>query len=110
MNITFKDKKLENCANNDSKGKKALGAKQHESFKKRLDQIAAATTLEDLRNAPGKFHELTGDRKGEWACHLDGNYRLVFEPHENPVPENENGQYIWCEIKGVEIQEIVDYH
>jgi len=35
---------------------------------------------------------------------------IGFEPHENPIPENESGQYIWFEIKGVEIIEIVDYH
>jgi proteic killer suppression protein len=69
-----------------------------------------ATTLEDVRNLAGKFHELKGDRKGEWACDLDQPYRLVFTPHERPIPVNEDGQYIWAEICGVEIIEVVDYH
>ena len=34
----------------------------------------------------GHYHELTGDRKGEWACDLDQPYRLIFEPHEKPIP------------------------
>ena len=38
------------------------------------------------------------------------NYRLIFEPHEDPIPTNENGQYLWIEIKGVEIIQIEDYH
>ena len=50
------------------------------------------------------------NRKGQWACDLDQPYRLIFEPHENPIPTNEHAQYIWLEIKGVEIVEIVNYH
>ena len=79
-------------------------------FVKRLNALRDATTLEDVRNLPGRFHELTGGRKGQWACDLDHPFRLVFKPHETPIPANEHGQYIWLEIKGVEVIEIVDYH
>lgn len=64
--------------------------------------------LEKLANE--RYHELTGDRKGQWACDLDQPYRLIFEPHENPIPTDNSGKYIWLEIKGVEILEITDYH
>lgn len=37
-------------------------------------------------------------------------YRLIFIPIENPIPTNNDGQYIWCEIYGVEIIDIDDYH
>lgn len=53
---------------------------------------------------------MTENRKGQWACDVDQPYRLVFEPHETPIPMGENGRYKWIEIKGVEIKEIVDYH
>ncbi|ESU24360.1 plasmid maintenance system killer protein [Flavobacterium enshiense DK69] len=59
---------------------------------------------------PGNFHELKSNRKGQWACDLDHPYRLIFEPHEDPIPTNDDGQYLWTEIKGVEIIEVVDYH
>ena len=110
MDISFKNKKLEQYANFDKKGKKALGETLFKKYKLRLDQLAAAKKLEDLRNAPGKFHELKGDRKGQWACSLVGKYRLIFEPQEDPIPKNEDGQYIWSAIKAVAIEEIVDYH
>lgn len=32
------------------------------------------------------------------------------KPHEDPIPEDENHKYIWAEILGVEIIEIVNYH
>ena len=63
-----------------------------------------------IRYLPGHYHELTGDRKGQWACDLDQPYRLIFKPSEDPIPEDEHHRYIWAEIIGVDIKEIVDYH
>lgn len=79
-------------------------------FKRRLTQIQAARTLEDLRYAPGRFHELRENEKGNWACDLVHPYRLIFTPIENPVPTDNDGKYIWVEIAGVEIIKIEDYH
>ena len=110
MNITFKQKKLREYANNDRLAVQKLGVRRAKLFKVRLDDLRAATTLEDIRHLPGHFHELVGNRKGQWACDLDQPYRLIFEPHELPVPVNEHGQYIWFEIKGIEVIEIEDYH
>lgn len=76
----------------------------------RLNDLLNAQTLEDVRHLPGRYHELTGNRKGQWACDLDQPYRLIFEPHESPIPTDEDGKYIWLEIKGVEIVEITNYH
>lgn len=110
MNISFKTKKLQKIANDDKAMKKELGGIRAQKFQLRLQQILAADTLEDLRYVSGKYHELTGDRKGQWACSLDGPYRLIFEPYEDPIPSDENGRYLWIEIKEVEMIEIVDYH
>lgn len=110
MDITFDDNKLRKYANNDKQAIKKLGQRRAELYKQRLDDLFAASTLEDVRYLPGNYHELKGNRKGQWACDLDHPYRLIFEPHENPIPTNESGQYIWLEITGVEIIEIVDYH
>ncbi len=110
MDITFQNKKLARQANDDKKCRKELGEQRASLYKQRLSQLSAAETLEDVRFLPGHYHELTGDRKGQWACDLDQPYRLVFEPHEKPIPKNAEGKYLWIEIKGVEIIEIVDYH
>lgn len=110
MKVTFKDKKLAKLANNDRELFKKLGKARASKLKQRLDDLTAAGSLEDVRYLPGKYHELKEDRKGQWACDLDQPYRLIFEPHEDPIPENEHGQYIWLEIKGIEIIEITNYH
>lgn len=87
-----------------------LGKREASLFKQRLDDLRAAQTLEDVRNLPGNYHELVGNRKGQWACNLVHPNRLIFEPQENPIPTNDDGQYLWIEIKGVEITNIEDYH
>jgi len=110
MDLSFGDKKLKKYANNESIAIKKLGRRRAELYKRRLDDLLDIENLEDARYLPGNFHELTGNRKGQWSCNLDHPYRLIFEPHENPIPTNESGQYIWIEIKGLEIIEIVDYH
>lgn len=110
MQITFKDKNLRKYANDDRKAQRELGARRAKLFKQRLDELSAAESLEDTRHLPGKYHELTSDRKGQWACNLDQPYRLIFEPHEVPIPQNDAGQYVWAHIRGVEIIEIADYH
>lgn len=110
MDITFTDKKLEKLANDDRKMMKELGKVRATILRRRLTQLQDAATLEDVRNLPGNYHELTNNRKGQWACDLDQPYRLIFTPHENPIPENEHGQYIWLEITGVEVIEIINYH
>lgn len=110
MNITFKNSKIEKYANNDRLAVRKLGTIRAKYLKQRLDELRAAATLEDVRHLPGRFHDLKDNRKGQWSCDLDQPYRLIFEPHEDPIPTNEDGQYLWIEILGVEIIEIVDYH
>ena len=110
MEITFTDKKFEKLANDDRKLAKEFGKFRADKIKTRLAQLRFATTLEEVRNLPGNYHELTNNRKGQWACDLDQAYRLVFTPHENPIPTNEHGQYVLMEITGVEVIEVVNYH
>jgi|SRR5690625_2690824 len=110
MKITFAQNKLKKQANDYKVCQKKMGQRRAELFHKRLNDLRDADTLEDVRYLPGRYHELVGNRKGQWACDLDHPYRLIFEPHENPIPTNEHGNYIWFEIKGIEILEIEDYH
>jgi len=110
MEISFGNSRLDKLANDDKKMLKELGALRAKKFKFRLNQLSVAVNLEETRYLPGNFHELTNIRKGQWACDLDQPFRLIFVPQESPIPVNEEGQYIWTEIKAVEIIEITNYH
>jgi toxin HigB-1 len=110
MQITFSDKKLGLLANNPQKCQKEMGAIRFKLFNRRLMDLSIALTLEDVRHLPGRYHELKGDRKGQWACDLDHPYRMVFRPKQSPIPTDADGRYIWLEILGVEILGIFNYH
>ena len=110
MEIKFTDKKLEKLANDDRKMLKELGKVRATLLRRRLTQLEDAKTLEDVRYLPGNYHELTQNRKGQWSCDLDQPYRLVFTAIEKPLPLNDDGQFLWLEITGVEIIEIINYH
>ena len=110
MEITFRNKKLEKLANDYRKCQKEFGEIRAKLYHRRLQDLQNANTLDDVKYMPGNYHDLVGNRKGKWGCDLDQPYRLVFEPHENPIPKDEHRWYIWSDIKGVEIIEIINYH
>jgi proteic killer suppression protein len=110
MDITFADKKLEKWANNFAFAQQKLGNDRAIKYHQRLGDLRDAESFNDLQFLPGNFHNLSANRKGQWACNLDHPYRLIFEPGINPVPVNEHGTPILTEIKIVDIVEIVDYH
>lgn len=110
MDISFANNHLKNCANEQRVRDAKLGKEQARLYKLRLDDMQSSENLEGLRNMPGRYHELSGNLKGKWACSLNGQYRLIFKPQENPIPTDENGCYIWSKIYGVKILEIKDYH
>lgn len=110
MIVTTRDKDLQMVLDNAPRMQKVFGPKRAKYLLKRVAKLLQAKTLEDVRNEPGHFHELVEDRKGQWACDLDQPYRLIFEPHEDPIPTDSNGKYIWNEIKGVELIEVTNYH
>ncbi len=110
MKIFFKSKKLQKLCEDQRKLFKTLGRIRSEKLLTRLDDLYTAETLEDTRHLPGHYHELVGDRKGQWACDLDQPFRLIFEPTEKPIPTDDSGKYIWTAIEIIDIIEIADYH
>lgn len=44
-----------------------------------LSALNTATAPEDMRLPGFKFHELKGDRKGQYAVTVRANFRIVFE-------------------------------
>ena len=61
----------------------------------KLDLLAAATSLDDLRSPPGnRLEMLKGDRKSQWSIRINRQWRICF---------------LWTEEGPAEV-EIVDYH
>jgi toxin HigB-1 len=62
---------------------------------RKLRQLDAALTLEDLRNPPSnRLENLKGDKKGRMSIRINNQWRLCFHWHDGEATEIE----------------IVDYH
>jgi proteic killer suppression protein len=77
MIITFNHKGLEGFF---AKGSyKAIPAQYAARIERVLDRLDAIVVPEDM-NLPGyKFHALKGDRKGEFAVSVTGNWRITYQ-------------------------------
>lgn len=94
MIISFRDKSTREFAS--GKHIKAFSGFARQAEMK-LDQLDAATCLQDLAALPGnRFESLKGDRKGQYSIRINDQWRVCFE-----WPEGSRGP--------VNV-EIVDYH
>ena len=74
--------------------KKGIQPKHVQKLADILDQLNAAKVVEDM-NFPGSgLHPLKGDKKGQWAVEVSGNWRITFSFNEGDV----------------EMVDYVDYH
>jgi proteic killer suppression protein len=73
----------------------------------RLQQLAAAVSLADLRALPGHCHELGGGREGHLAVDLHHPYRLVFRPTSG-LPKLKDGSLDWSAVDSVTVAEVDD--
>lgn len=96
--------------NDDSKRTRTYGAELAKHIRKRLADLDAATTLEDMRTLPGRCEELSGDRTGQLSVRLTANDRLIFRPNHDPKPVKDDGGLDWTQVTAIEVIEAVDYH
>ncbi len=109
MRIIFKDDRQKRLYSSKGLLNAEFGDQLAKKIMQRLAEVDAATCLEELRQAPGKWHELTGDRKGQLACSLTGNRRLIFSP-KTPPSGGAGGGLDWNGIVELTVVEVVDYH
>jgi toxin HigB-1 len=77
---------------------------------RRLATIAAAEAMVHLVNVPGRFHALTGDRRGQYALSLSDRLRLIVEPVGNPLPRTPDGGIDLARVGIVRVVGVSDYH
>ncbi|MBZ0264063.1 type II toxin-antitoxin system RelE/ParE family toxin [bacterium] len=111
MLIFYQSSKLEKILNNQSKLVKKFGTEQAHVIQRRLFQLDAANCLADLRNTPGRCHELTGDRQDTLSLDLRKQFRLIFEAADDPIPKLPEGGLDWNLVRTVRILDVrVDTH
>lgn len=97
MIVSFKDKGTEDIfdGENSKDARKSCSVNLWTVARRKLDQLNAATSLEDMRIPPGnRLEALKGERKGQHSIRINDQYRICFT---------------WTSKGAVEV-EIVDYH
>jgi proteic killer suppression protein len=56
-----------------------IGAQFAAKLRRQLTALNISATPDDMNLPGGRLHPLKGDRKGQWAVWVSGNWRLVFE-------------------------------
>ena len=110
MNVQIADKKLSRAWESPQLLKKQYGQIRAKKITLRLNVLNAVPNLQAMQQVPGRCHELTGDRAGQFALDLDHPYRLIFVPNHQPIPRKADGGINWQEVTSVTIIAVEDYH
>lgn len=110
MKVLFYDERTARQLSDKTRLVRTYGEVVARRVTQRLQELVGAETCEDMRKLPGKCHELTGDRTGQLAVRLDGQYRLILRPADNPAPSKPDGGLNWAAVTEIVVIEIVDYH
>jgi proteic killer suppression protein len=106
VQVVYADKELARCAGDKAYAVRKMGQRRAEIYLDRINDLQGAADLDSLKNVPGRYHELVGNRAGQWACDLDHPYRLIFKPVMNSA-----GNIVGLIVETtISILEIVDYH
>jgi proteic killer suppression protein len=111
MDIIFGTSKMERECNDSKLARKKHGKERADRLRRRLDELRAANSLEEIRTLPqARAHELVADRAGQISLDLDHPYRLIIEPAHDPLPVKDDGGLDWQKVTAVRILEIADTH
>ncbi|HHZ14516.1 MAG TPA: killer suppression protein [Candidatus Cloacimonetes bacterium] len=109
MLIIFTSRKLEKRLNTEKEMVKAYGAECAKLLQRRLMELEAAPTMEQIPPFAG-CHPLSGEYKGCFAVKLKQPYRLIFKPAMDQLPLKRDGSLDPGLVDAIEIVDIVDYH
>lgn len=59
--------------------KKGIKPEHSERLEKILDRLNAANDIRDMNYPGSNLHKLSGDKKGQYAVKVSGNWRVFFE-------------------------------
>ena len=74
---SFKHKGLEDFFNTGKK--KEIRPEHAKKLERILDRLNAANELKDMNYPGSDLHKLTGNKQGQYAVKVSGNWRIFFE-------------------------------
>ncbi|HZB07830.1 MAG TPA: type II toxin-antitoxin system RelE/ParE family toxin [Rubrobacter sp.] len=74
---SFKDKETQRLF--EGRRSRAVSQQARRRAQVKLAQLDRVESVEELAKPPGnRLHKLGGDREGQWAIRIDGQYRICF--------------------------------
>jgi toxin HigB-1 len=111
MDIAFANKKLLKIFNMEKELIREYGPEIARTIMRRMSILRAASNLSEVSHLPPpRRHELSGDRKGQFAVDLKHPYRLLFSINHDPLPRTDDGGIDLKQVIAIIILEIKDYH
>lgn len=110
MELDFASRKLRRQMESEKELIKAYGQLAR-AIQRRLGVLARAASLADVPAVPPeRCHLLTGRFAGCYAVDVSGNWRLIFRPDHDPVPQKESGGVDLTKVTAIVIEGVEDYH
>ena len=111
MDISFCNQRLKATYNSEKKLLRKYGAENARLIGRRMAVLRAAPSLDDVpHQPPDRRHELSQNRKGQFAVDVKHPFRLIFKPYHNPLPMKADGGLDLQRITSVTILGVEDYH
>jgi len=111
MNITFKSKRLQKTFSTSEMLITAFGKPTARRIMNRMSTLDALANLNDVPTTPPeRRHQLSGQRREQFAVDIGSNQRLVFRPNHHPIPRKDDGGFDLELITDITILEVTDYH
>jgi len=87
------------------------GTERAKGIERRMAFLRAAPSLDAVPpHPPERRHQLSGDRKEQFAVDIKHPYRLVFALNHNPLPRKADGGVDLGQITAIIILNVEDYH
>ena len=109
MELTYKNKKLQDLCENSKYNKELVKNYGNEVAKKlprRIIELKSFVSVNDIPvNFPYRRHKLSGDRKGTFSINITNQYRLIFRQKDKSIIIED-----LREIKEIEIMEVSKHY
>jgi hypothetical protein len=101
LQLAFETKRLRDIRENEERAAEELGTKVAEQLKRRLADLRAAESIDEMPN-------VVKPRKGSTKCRVRfaTDRSIVFCANHNPNPASQSGTINWSAVRRIRILEI----